>query len=224
MENQIISGIMTARRMKRENEKFFREGNFLEKETIMRYMIRAFHAMEWCVAVPVILLSAILVVPGWFGIRAYIVRSGSMEPVLHTGALAFVDTRAQDYECGDIITYRLSDSREEDILVTHRIIGETEDGFITRGDANEVQDPVAVERMQIIGRVLGQIPKAGYLAAKVNPKICMAAIFWILFLNTLSFTTASMVQMSASEPTMNANRKEERSAGSCDCPDPANRV
>lgn len=180
-----------------------------EKEMIMKHMFRVFHVMELCAAVLVILISAVLVIPSWFGIRPYIVRSGSMEPVLNTGALVFVDTREQDFGCGDIITYRLSGSGDEAVLVTHRIIGETAEGFITKGDANEAPDPVPVNRMKIVGHALGQIPKAGYLAAKVNPEICVAAIFWILFLNGLSMTAANMDRMAAAGDSVNTQEKKK---------------
>lgn len=161
----------------------------------MKYIVRIACVCGWCAAVLAMFVSAVLVVPAWFGIRPYVVRSGSMEPVLPTGALVLVDTGRRDFAIGDIITYRLSGHDEGEILVTHRIVGRSEDGFLTKGDANEAEDQRPVRPAQIVGGVLAQIPWMGYLAARMTPGLCMTAVCWILFLNGLSLAAANVKPM-----------------------------
>ena len=95
----------------------------------------------------------------------YVVLSGSMEPALYTGSLAFVrQIEPADVAGGDIITF--SSPNDPDRLTTHRVVGINEDNglsFITRGDANEVNDPNPVAEEQLVGRVSGSIPYLGYV-------------------------------------------------------------
>ena len=182
---------------------------------MMNNILRAFHIMEMIAAGLVILAAAAVTIPTAFGIRPYIVQSGSMEPVLQTGALAFVNTRGYRYQIGDVITYRLTDEDEAPILVTHRIIGRTEAGFVTRGDANVMPDPAPVTENQIVGRLLWQIPYAGYLAAGITPGVCLIVLLWILFFNGLSMAAARWMQETEpeSENTDTSQKKKRKERG-----------
>ncbi len=93
------------------------------------------------------------------GFRSYTVLSGSMEPEFYPGDLvvSLHKNRANIKE-GDIITFR-----ENDEIVTHRIIDKTQEGYITKGDNNNAADSFAVSNDNIIGKVLFDIPNAGYI-------------------------------------------------------------
>ncbi len=93
------------------------------------------------------------------GFRNYTVLSGSMEPEFYPGDLvvSLHKNRANIKE-GDIITFR-----DGDEIVTHRIIDKTKDGYITKGDNNNAADSFAVSNDNIIGKVLFDIPNAGYI-------------------------------------------------------------
>jgi len=69
------------------------------------------------------------------------VVTGSMSPTLEPGDgfVAVPPAIAGDIEEGDVVTF---DARELEGggLTTHRIVGETEEGYITRGDANPFTD------------------------------------------------------------------------------------
>lgn len=103
-------------------------------------------------------------VPSVFGYRVYMVLSGSMSPAFDTGSMVFV--RPADpvtIEVGDVITFSGS---SEDLLTTHRVVNiDDEDGlkFITRGDANNVDDPNPVPVENVVGRVHGSLPYLGYM-------------------------------------------------------------
>lgn len=45
--------------------------------------------------------------------------------------------------------------------ITHRLIGQTDGGFITQGDSNNVPDPEPVYAEQIVGRAVLVIPGLG---------------------------------------------------------------
>ena len=72
--------------------------------------------------------------PTVLGFTAAVVVTGSMSPAIEPGDLV-VCRRAAEYGEGDVIMFRSGAS-----LVTHRIVGDTPDGFTTRGDANNVAD------------------------------------------------------------------------------------
>ena len=95
------------------------------------------------------------------GYRMYVVLSGSMSPEFDTGSLVAVNqVDPATLSQGDIITFGRSDGS----IVTHRIAGiNTEGGlsFITKGDANNVEDSGTVAPERILGRVSVAIPYLG---------------------------------------------------------------
>ncbi len=99
------------------------------------------------------------------GYQMYIVLSGSMSPEFDTGSLAFVrEIETDNLRAGDIITYRRPN--DPDSLTTHRIVEVREDDelkFVTRGDANNVNDPNPVLAENVVGKVTGSVPYVGYL-------------------------------------------------------------
>lgn len=106
-----------------------------------------------------LLLGTMLPIPG--NIEVKIVKSGSMEPAIPTGSLVIVKPAAI-YNKGDIITF--GKDTKTDIPTTHRIIAVNDNGsFVTKGDANEEQDPNPVSRGEVIGEVMFHIPGAGYV-------------------------------------------------------------
>ncbi len=93
--------------------------------------------------------------PTVFGWSWAVVLSGSMEPAIAVDDL--VITRAtDDYAVGDVVMYDGGNS-----VTTHRIVGETAEGYVTRGDANNTDDPAPVPAEKIVGEVVGVIPRAG---------------------------------------------------------------
>lgn len=152
----------------------------------MKKIISVISASITAATVFVFLSAAVFVAPRAAGIVPYIVKSGSMEPVISTGAAAFINTKDTDAEPGDIITYCLGSESGKETLVTHRVVGIKDGMYVTKGDANDVEDMSLVEEDQIIGTYLFQLPKAGYFLAWLERKRLIAAAFWILLLNGIS--------------------------------------
>ena len=115
------------------------------------------------------------------GIRPYVVLSGSMEPVIHTGSLAYIQkadsnalfSKLFDYTEpteGDIIAFTQG-SGDEEITVVHRIRQINDNGTYTmKGDNNENDDIATISKSQIIGNYMFTIPYLGYAAAWIQSK------------------------------------------------------
>lgn len=100
---------------------------------------------------------------GWQGV---IVLSGSMEPELPTGGLAFVKPMAaSEIQVNDILTHRPNPN--SDTLITHRVVERIDgpDGlaFRTKGDANEAADLELIPASNVVGRVVFGLPYIGSL-------------------------------------------------------------
>ena len=103
-----------------------------------------------------------VIIPRVFGIRAFGVLSGSMEPVYPTGSLVYaVPQKQENIKIGDAVTYVLPAQKT---MVTHRVVNinsETRD-YIVKGDANPLADAGEVNYENVIGVVKFHIPLAGY--------------------------------------------------------------
>jgi signal peptidase len=92
-----------------------------------------------------------------------IVKSGSMEPTIMTGAVVLVSPK-KDYVEGDVITFA---DEQAQIPTTHRIVKRYAEGnvamFVTKGDANEEVDAMPVAESAVIGSVIFSLPYAGYV-------------------------------------------------------------
>ncbi|NVM16717.1 MAG: signal peptidase I [Candidatus Lokiarchaeota archaeon] len=106
-----------------------------------------------------------------------VVISGSMEPTIHEGDLLFVagidaedikNGTAEDKD-GDVIVFNAQGlwigAPQEPIV--HRVIDKYQIGdtwyFITKGDANTLQDNEPVPESRVIGVVVGGIPYIGWV-------------------------------------------------------------
>lgn len=91
-------------------------------------------------------------------INIFVVGSGSMQPTLKVYDM-IVTNKSNQYKMNDIVTF----VDKTNTVVTHRIVGISEDGYVTRGDANNLSDkePLSVEN--IIGKPIITIPKVGYI-------------------------------------------------------------
>lgn len=85
----------------------------------------------------------------FFDMGTLLICSGSMEPELEIGDIIIIK-KYDNYEIGDIVTYLDDDN----ILVTHRIIEKTENGFVLKGDNNNTKDKEIVNKDIIAGKVI----------------------------------------------------------------------
>lgn len=112
--------------------------------------------LNWAGAIIMVLLILICIpftVPKLFGIQIYEVKTESMEPIYPAGSVVYVKkAEAAEVAVGDAITYTLG--TDTDLVMTHRVISisEEEQSFITKGDANMVEDAEPVSFSRLVGK------------------------------------------------------------------------
>ena len=134
----------------------------------MKLFAKVMDVLATVITVVVILAAGLLFVPRIFGYTPYIVMSGSMEPVIETGSVVYINENDRDVEVDDIVAFR----EGNDVIVTHRIVGidSTTGNYYTKGDNNENMDLSTVSQEQIEGTYSRHIPKLGYPLARFESK------------------------------------------------------
>lgn len=103
------------------------------------------------------------------------VATGSMEPTMDAGDgfVAIPSIAAGDVEEDDVVVYQARDLHDGG-LTTHRVVGETEEGYVTKGDANPFTDQDGgephVTEGQIVAEVLqvnGNVVTVPYLGSAI---------------------------------------------------------
>ena len=131
-----------------------------------------------------IIMIGILILPMIVGIRPFVVLSGSMEPVIHTGSLCYINQKVEsaDIVTGDVIAFNVDDE-----TVVHRVIGFDDNGnFITKGDANDVQDIAPVPIDNFAGKQVFTIPYMGYVSQWLQSKVGIVFVVAAIALSFLS--------------------------------------
>ena len=165
----------------------------------MKTFLKVFNTVVIILTLYVACISAVFVIPRFFGIMPYIVLSGSMEPGLPTGSVAYINQHDTDVNVGDIITYRLSGYADletgsgmmanaaEGTLVTHRLVRITPRGhYITKGDNNDVEDMKEVLPDQVVGKFVFHIPRIGYVMQKVGSRTVLVILACLVILNVVT--------------------------------------
>ena len=114
--------------------------------------------------------------PTMFGYSAAVVVSGSMEPTISIDDMV-INHAQEQYAVGDIVTFQ-----KDGLLVTHRITRTTENGFITKGDANNTEDLEQLLPEQIVGKVIWSIPNVGIIMEYLRTPLGMTCLVLIGFL------------------------------------------
>ena len=118
--------------------------------------------------------------PSFLGYKVYNVLTGSMSPTIKVGGL---------------ITFRSSST---DNVTTHRVIdieNVNEIRFVTKGDANNVQDPNPVDSSFLVGKVVKFIPYLGAVAMFIQKNmLLMIGGLIIIFIIFMLITKITKVQ------------------------------
>lgn len=152
--------------------------------------------------------------PRVFGYQMYIVLSGSMSPAFDAGSLIFLKPEnPENIAVGDIITFRPPSGEGE--LTTHRVVQvNREDGlsFITRGDANDVNDQHPVMADKVIGRVEHSVPYAGYLMSFGQSKTGIICLVMIPGALIIIFELRNLFRYAAEWEAEKASKKKQESS------------
>lgn len=119
----------------------------------------------------------------FFSYTIFQIGSNSMAPEITTDDLILVKI-TKDIKEGDIITYR-----EDDNLITHRVVSINGNIYTTKGDANNENDKTITEN-QIVGKVIKIFPNFGvWYKVVTTPKIiALICITLVLFSLAFSYT------------------------------------
>ena len=176
----------------------------------MKLFAKIYGEVVYIMTLAILLFSALFMVPRLFGITPYIVQSGSMEPLIQTGAVAFIDERnTSNVSVGDIVTFEIG-NEDTTVLVTHRVVKRNSDGTLTTtGDANDAIDIISITPNQIVGKYVMSIPKVGYLLSGMNrPKLFVIAGFIVLL--NISSRIMDIIVEDEEEEVHRKRRKKKR--------------
>lgn len=125
---------------------------------VMKSFSKAFGRIVLILTVVIALVASVFAVPKLFGINPYVVLSGSMEPQIHTGAIAFVNTKDTAVKVGDVVTYRLAN----DELVTHRIIKKISLNIPFRAMQTIIQMLIQLHRIKLLESIFSAFQKLDF--------------------------------------------------------------
>jgi signal peptidase I len=154
----------------------------------MRLVWQPLQAVLWIALLGFVVLLALSRVTPY---EVLVVRSGSMEPSIHTGGIVIVDRQAQALKVGDVASFR----EPSGSVVTHRVVGMDDAGYITRGDANGADDATARPRAAVYGTVVLALPILGYGIHWLE----QPAVFLVLLLGTGGFLIIDALRTIARE-------------------------
>ncbi len=149
-----------------------------EKTSLSHKLLTALGIVMCVILIPILAINCTLLIKGYTnseevptigGVAPMIVLTESMSPLFDGGDLIFIRTaEAEDIQADHIISF-FDPAGNGTSVVTHRVLEVIkEDGeikFITKGDANNVEDRLAVRAQNLIGTYTGfRIPGAGHIA------------------------------------------------------------
>ena len=119
---------------------------------------------------------------GLFGYTPFIVSSGSMQPDLQVHDMIVVKHVSEgEISSGDVISFY---DKSGDV-VTHRVrevaVRNGKTYYLTKGDANNIDDPELTAYENVIGRYSFRIPGGGHIVAAVTSPVGIA-FFMVLFI------------------------------------------
>jgi len=108
-----------------------------------------------------IIIYLSIFIPSLIGHKPLVIISNSMHPTLKVGGILYYHKiDIEELKIDDVLVYQSGDH-----IISHRIVDITDEGFITKGDANNTDDYNVVKEAQIIGKGTNWcIPYIGYYA------------------------------------------------------------
>lgn len=163
-----------------------------------------------------VLLSVVLTpagqVPQVLGYSVFRVMTGSMEPEIREDSLLVVQkTPPEDIAPGDVISFFSPDPMLEGAVNTHRVVRiERENGrtqFITKGDANVIEDTYPTNASALVGRVVFQSYGLGKAVSLLSNPLVFGIIILLPLLVILLMNLYRAVRIAA-----DIAKKEEEEA------------
>ena len=105
-----------------------------------------------------------------------LVQGQSMLPTIEPGSFVIIKSKPT-YEIGDVVSY--STEKYSDFggrTIVHRIIKETNEGFIIKGDNNPKPDPGVIPPSAVRGEVVAFTPFLGYVLVLIRNPLVMGVL------------------------------------------------
>ncbi len=153
---------------------------------------KTFVTIIYIILIPVIFYNIMLIVqaatnpretPCVFGMKTFVIISGSMEPSLEIGDMVIIkEFPEEELQKGDIISFRNGQS-----IITHRINNVINEktgkiSFETKGDNNNIKDKNYVKYDDIEGKMVGKIPHIGKIVLLLKNKLIIIIILMIFYM------------------------------------------
>ena len=149
------------------------------------------------ILIAVIATSIPLAIPALLGYEIYNVTSGSMEPTLSVGSVIYVKPVAPEtVQSGYIIAYDV-----DGVVVTHRVVENriVEGEFVTKGDANEMEDFSNSRYGDLIGVVKYHFPYLGNYLMIYSNQITKVYLMVLAFCGVMFNILAGQMRRRAEE-------------------------
>lgn len=166
---------MAKKRSKKKNGKAGAAGSSVQKKGGLLIYVPAFCSLIGMLMLLTVIAAAVpLTIPRYMGYEIFNVVSGSMEPQIPVGSVIYVKAiDPVDVEKGDIIAFESGDS-----IIMHRVVQNkmVEGTFVTKGDANQMEDINDIPYASLVGIVVRHIPILGQvliLFGSLFGRICM---------------------------------------------------
>ncbi len=142
-------------------------------------------------------IYALICAPMIFGLKPEVVTTGSMIPAYNIGTIIYYKKVDQaEIKVGDAISYKMGNGE----IVTHRVVEIENGNYITRGDANNVNDSSPVAYSDVEGKVVGPvIPALGFGVAFINTHIFVIFIVVGILLAEFLLSNIKRDKISVSE-------------------------
>ncbi|MDD6273037.1 MAG: signal peptidase I [bacterium] len=134
-----------------------------------------------------------------FGYSVFEVQSGSMRDKIDIGDWIIVKY-STDIKLDDIITYK-----KDDNYITHRVVEEYVDTYVTKGDANNTKDE-AISKSQVVGKVVKILPNFGIFKKTLFNPIVLVTLIITLYLFSYAFRS---IKNSKDEVNTNKNTRSK---------------
>lgn len=174
------------------------------------------------IAVSLFMLLAVVLtpagqVPRVMGFSLLRVLADSMEPEIPAQSMLLVKAAdPQTLEIGDVITFFSSDPTFNGALNTHRIVRiETPHSnlqFVTKGDANESEDPQFVPASQVVGKVIHVFPIFGKAVGLISTPLVFGLVISVPLTAILAFSLLSDLQRARRDRNKDAQEPENHTA------------
>ena len=162
--------------------------------------------------IAVIALSLPLALPRVLGYQVYDVITPSMEPAIPTGSVVYVKPVApSDVKIGDVIAFF-----DKDGIVVHRVtVNRTSLGeFVTKGDANNVEDFEPVPYTALVGRVEVHLPFWGAFMSVYSSTVGKVYLLLTAACGVMLNILASRLRSARKERELSAALKSARADAS----------